>query len=154
MINKNIVEDIIKELIVDTDLYIVDITVSSNNSISVLIDSIDGVNLEKCIVLTKNFEGKLDREIEDYELQISSAGIGHPFIVPQQYEKNLGNQVEVLSSEGIKLSGKLIELTENGFIIEFDEKEKIEGKKKKVIVTKQKTFNHEEVKYIKDIISF
>ena len=154
MINKNIVRDIIQELIANTELYIVDITVSSNNSISVLIDSMEGVNLEKCILLTKAFEGKLDREIEDYELQISSAGIGHPFVVSQQYEKNLGNEVEILTTNGIKYKRKLIELIEDGFIIEFEEKEKIEGKKKKVLVTKQKTFNHEEIKYIKDIISF
>jgi ribosome maturation factor RimP len=154
MINKSIVEDLIKELIADTNLFIVEIKVSSDNSISVLIDSMDGVNLEKCILLTKAFEGKLDREIEDYELQVASAGIGQAFQVHQQYEKNIGNEVEILTTEGKKFKGTLTELTEDGFMIEYEEMEKLEGKKKKVAVGKQQTFKKDEIKYIKDIISF
>lgn len=154
MINKSIVENIIKELILDTDLFLVEVKVSSDNSISILIDSMGGVNLEKCIHLTKAFEAKLDREVEDYELQIASAGIGQAFQVHQQYEKNLGNDVEILCTNGEKFKGILSELTEDGFVLEYEEKEKLEGQKKKVVVAKEKTFKNEEIKYIKDIISF
>lgn len=154
MIKKEVVEDIINELIADTNLFLVEIKVSATNVISILIDCMDGVNLEKCIILTKAFEGKLDREIEDYELSIASAGIGQAFQVHQQYVKNLGNDVEILTVDGKKYKGTLTELTEDGFIIVYEEKEKLEGKKKKVIVEKQETFKNEEIKYIKDIISF
>jgi len=154
MINKKLVGEIINELIADKNLFIVDITVSATNIITILIDSMEGVNLETCIILTKEFESKLDREIEDYELQVASAGIGQPFLVSQQYEKNLGNEVEVLSNDGKKYKGILKELIEGGFVIEYEEKEKIEGKKKKVIVEKQMNFKIEGIKYIKDIVSF
>lgn len=154
MIDKSLVRDITKELIADKDLFIVDITVSATNSISILIDSKQGVNLETCIILTKEFETKLDREIEDYELQVASAGIGQPFLVHEQYEKNIGNEVEILSNEGKKFFGTLIHVNENEFVIQYEEKEKEEGKKKKVLVEKQKTFTKEEIKYIKDIVSF
>ena len=154
MINKKLVGDIINELIADKNLFVVDITVSATNIITILIDSMEGVNLETCIILTKEFEAKLDREVEDYELQVASAGIGQPFLVPQQYEKNLGNDVEVLSNDGKKYKGILKELTEDGFVIEYEEKEKVEGKKKKVIVEKQMNFKIEGIKYIKDIVSF
>lgn len=154
MIKKGVVEDIINELIADTDLFLVEINVSATNVISILIDCMDGVNLKKCIILTKAFEEKLDREIEDYELSIASAGIGQAFQVHQQYVKNIGNEVEILTINGEKFKGTLTELTEDGFLIEYEEKEKLEGKKKKVIVEKQKTFKNEEIKYIKDIISF
>lgn len=154
MIDKKLVKEIIDELIADKDLFVVDVNVSATNAITILIDSMKGVNLETCIILTKEFEAKLDREIEDYELQIASAGIGQPFLIHQQYEKNLGREVEVLSCDGKKYKGTLKELIEGGFVIEYEEKEKIEGKKKKVLVQKLKNFKIEEIKYIKDIVSF
>lgn len=154
MIENETVESIVKDLIADTELFIVSIKITKNNCITVLIDSMKGVNLETCIILTKQFTQKLDREIEDYELQFASAGIGQDFLVRKQFEKNVGNQVEVLDSDGKKYRGELKELFEDGFSIEFEEKEKVEGHKRKVLVTKVVNFKNEKIKYIKDIVCF
>jgi len=147
---QNIVEDIIK----DSDLFIVDISVSCSNIIIVIIDSMKGVSIDKCISISKELESKLDRDEEDFELKVSSAGIGQPFTVIQQYHKNIGNDVEVVCAEGKKHKGKLTKVTDEGFEIEYEVNEKVEGKKKKIIVIKTDFFNFDSIKYIKDIISF
>jgi ribosome maturation factor RimP len=147
---QNIVEDIIK----DSDLFIIDISVSPSNIIIVIIDSMKGVAIDKCISISKEIESKLDRDVEDFELKVSSAGIGQPFTVIQQYHKNIGNDVEVLCAEGKKHKGILTKVTDDGFEIEYEVKEKVEGKKKKVLVKKTDFFTFDSIKYIKDIISF
>jgi len=154
MIDKKTIQGIIEKEIENSDLYLVETKVSSDNTISVMIDSLAGVPIITCIELSRAIEGQLDREVEDFELQVSSAGIGQPFQVIQQYHKNVGKEVEVLTKEGNKYNGKLITVGENEIEIEIEEMVKLEGKKKKQLVTKTLTFNFEQIKSTKDIISF
>ncbi len=154
MIEKKHIQNIVTDIIKDSELFIVDINVSPSNIIIVVVDSMKGVSIDKCISISKEIESKLDRDVEDFELKVSSAGIGQPFTVIQQYHKNIGNDVEVLCAEGNKYKGKLTRVTDEGFEIEYETKEKVEGKKKKELVKKTDFFNFDSIKYIKDIISF
>ncbi len=154
MIDKKIVLEIVEKEIADTDLFVVEVTVSTNNAISVMIDSMDGVPISTCIELSRAIEKNFDRDVEDFELQVASAGIGQPFQVIQQYHKNIGKEVEVLTTEGVKYKGNLITVGENEIEIEVEEKVKVEGKKKKQIVVNTLNFAFDQIKSTKDIITF
>eukprot|EP00764_Aduncisulcus_paluster_P013324 gnl/Carplike_NY0171/6729_a9246_197.p1 GENE.gnl/Carplike_NY0171/6729_a9246_197~~gnl/Carplike_NY0171/6729_a9246_197.p1 ORF type:complete len:175 (-),score=14.77 gnl/Carplike_NY0171/6729_a9246_197:41-505(-) len=154
MIDKKIVLEIIEKEIAETELFIVDVSVSTGNAISVMIDSMKGVPISTCIELSRAIEKNFDREIEDFELQVASAGIGQPFQVIQQYHKNIGREVEVLTTEGLKQKGKLITVGENEITVEVEEKVKVEGKKKKQVVLTPYTYAFDQIKSTKDIITF
>lgn len=138
----------------DKEYFLVDATVDNQNKITVEIDHKDGVWIEDCCELSKFIEGHLDREVEDYELEVGSAGIGQPFKVLQQYVNSVGYDVELMTSEGKKLEGYLKEADENGFVVVVNEKQKIEGKKRPQMVEVEKPFKYEEVKWVKSIIDF
>ena len=154
MIDKKTIQGIIEKEIENSDLYLVETKVSSDNTISVMIDSFAGVPIIKCIELSRAIDGQLDREIEDYELSVSSAGIGQAFQVIQQYHKNVGKEVEILTTEGEKSTGKLLVVGENEIEIEVEELVKVEGKKKKQLITRTQSFTFDQIKSTKDIITF
>ena len=144
----------IKNLFQEQNLFLVDLTVSPENKIEVFIDSLKGVNVGTCRTVCKELEALLDRESEDFDLTVSSAGIGYPFKVPQQYEKNLNNLVEVRLQNGNKLQGKLKAYSEKGIVLECEEKQSVEGKKKKETVRVEKNIDFIEIKEVKDIVIF
>ncbi len=154
MIDKKTIQDIVEKEIEGTDLYLVETKVSADNTISVMIDSFVGVPIIRCIELSRTIENQLDREAEDFELSVSSAGIGQAFQVIQQYHKNVGRNVEVLTNDGQKNTGKLLTVGENEIEIEVEELVKVEGKKKKQLITKVLSFTFDEIKSTKDIITF
>ena len=137
------IKDIIETILQGTDLFLVDLKVSPDNSIEVYIDSLKGINVDSCVTLSKQLDAKLDRDTE--ELTVSSAGIGYPFKVTQQYEKNLGNQVEVKLQNGGKLQGTLKSHSITGIVIECEEKVAVEGKKKKSIVKVEKEIHFTDI---------
>jgi ribosome maturation factor RimP len=154
MILKDTVLQIVDDFIFESDYYLVDINISNDNRISVEIDAFEGVSLDYCIQLSKHIESKIDRETEDYELEVSSAGLTEPFKVLKQYEKNIGNEVEVLSKNGIKLSGELVAATAENFTISIEKKVQPEGSKRKILVNEDVSFNYNDIKHTKYIIRF
>lgn len=154
MITKETVQQIIAEKIKSDNCFIVEITISADNVISVLVDSKNGISIDYCVELSNMIEANLNRDVEDFELQVSSAGIGCELKVIEQFEKNIGNQVEVTMPTGAHFKGILRNANIDGFEVEVEEKEKIEGSKKKQIVLKSYRYKYDEVKQVKDIISF
>jgi len=154
MISKDSIYQAIEQHLTNTDYYIVDVKVAPDNRISVEIDSFDGVSLEYCIEVHRYIESQFDREVEDYELEVSSAGLTEPFKVIKQYEKNLGNEVEVLTKSGKKITGVLVEANDTDFGLQIEKTEKPEGSKRKVTVVEDITLAYEDVKYTKYIIRF
>ena len=154
MIDKNKVKDLVSEWLEGKEYFLVDLTIDDQNKITVEIDHKDGVWIEDCCELSKFIESQLDREVEDYELEVGSAGIGQPFKVLQQYINSVGYDVEILTSDGKKMEGNLKEADENGFVVIVTEKQKIEGKKRPQMVEVEKPFKYDEVKWVKSIIDF
>lgn len=154
MIEREQVVEIIEGHLENTTLFLVDVVVRPGNTIIVEIDSDDAIGVDDCVELSRYVESKLDREVEDYELEVGSAGLTSPFKIPRQYQKNIGNEVEVLTKGGQKLSGVLESATENGFSIVVSKMVKPEGAKKKVAVEEELSFGYEDVKYTKYIIRF
>lgn len=153
MIDKAKIVGLVKEKLTD-DMFMVDITISAKNAINVYVDSNIGVTIKECIAISRNIEGNLDREVEDFELQVSSPGLDHPFKVRQQYEKNVGKQVEVINNNGIKTEGTLLEANNEEIILEVRKREKVEGYKKKQLIVEQISFRLNSIKSTKTIISF
>ncbi len=154
MIEKKTVEAIAEDYLKNTDLFPIEIEIQPGNRIVVVIDSDESVSIDDCIALTKHIESKLDRDIEDYELEVGSAGISQPFKIQRQYIKNLNKEVEVLLKEGKKLSGILKEADSDKIVLTIEKQVRPEGAKRKVTVEEDLTFNYNEIKYTKNIIRF
>ena len=154
MIDRNIVSGIVNEWLEDKEYFLVDIEVTPDNKIVVEIDHAEGVWIDDCVELSRFIESKLDREEEDYELEVGSAGIGQPFKVLQQYLIQIGKDVEVLTREGKKLEGVLKDANEETMTVTVMKKVKLEGAKRPKLVEEDVTFKYEEIKYTKYLISF
>ena len=154
MIDKNVVKKLVDEWLQDKEYFLVDIQISQDDRIVVEIDHADGVWIEDCAELSKYIEEHLDREEEDFELEVGSAGLGQPFKVEQQYLNNIGKEVEVLTAEGKKIQGVLKSVDGNDFVVTVNEKVKGEGKKRPVKMDVDHTFQMDNIKYTKYLISF
>lgn len=109
MIDKNVVTRIVEEWLEGKDYFLVDVTVTPDDKIVVEIDHAEGVWIDDCVDLSRYIESKLNREVEDYELEVGSAGIGQPFKVLQQYIIHIGKEVEVQDKDGKKWTGVLVD---------------------------------------------
>ena len=154
MIDKNVVSGIVNEWLEDKEYFLVDVSVSPDDKIVVEIDHAEGVWIDDCVELSRFIESKLDREEEDYELEVGSAGIGQPFKVLQQYYIHIDKEVEVLTKEGKKMEGVLKEVADDHFVVTVQKKVKLEGAKRPKLVDEDVTFTYEEIKYTKYLISF
>lgn len=154
MIDKNIVKDLVDQWLEGKEYFLVDVVVSTDNRITVEIDHADGVWIEDCVDLSRFIEGNLNRDDEDYELEVGSAGIGQPFKVAQQYVNHIGKPVEVLAADGQKTKGTLKSVDGCKFVVTTEEKQRVEGKKRPVAVEVDKEFDMDSVKYTKYLISF
>ena len=154
MIDKNVVKKIVEEWLQDKEYFLVSIEIGPDDRIVVEIDHADGVWIEDCVALSKYIEDHLNRDEEDYELEVGSAGLGQPFKVPQQYINFIGKEVEVLDADGKKVKGILKAVEGNDFTVGVEEKVKVEGKKRPVKQEVDHVYQMDKVKYTKYIISF
>jgi ribosome maturation factor RimP len=154
MIQKELIYQLIEEFITDTEHFIVDVKVSPDNDIVVELDSAKGIDIEYCAELSRFIESKFDREVEDFELEVGSAGLGSPFKVLKQYQKNIGNEVEILTKAGKKFSAMLKDATEESFTVTVTKQVKPEGAKRKITVEEDVVLPYNEVKYTKYLIRF
>lgn len=154
MIDSKALREFVESRLDGTGYFLVDLTVSPQNEIKVEVDTVGDADLDRCITLTREIEEEFDRDVEDYELEVGSAGLTAPFKVRGQYEKNLGNQVEVLSSDGKKYKGELTEVSDDSFTIVCSEKVRHEGAKRPVIEKVPHTFPYDSVKRVSHLLEF
>ena len=112
MITKDQIIELANEALENTDRFVVDLTVSKSNVIFIYIDADSSVTIEHCVELSRFIEGRLDREVEDYELSVSSAGIDFPLLKLRQFNKYLDKELEITNSEGNKKLYKLLSFNE------------------------------------------
>lgn len=148
MIEKQKIEDLVKEFIKGTVLFLVSVKVSSANRIIILADKNEGITIDECAAIHRHIETGLDRDKEDFELQVSSPGLDVPFVVTEQYLKNEGKKVEIVDCEGTKYAGKLKNVTTGGF--ELETEIKIKGR---TIELKDISFNFEQIKSTRVILT-
>lgn len=152
MIDKQLIDNLVEQKLEGTRYFLVDTNVSKDNVITIEIDADEGVDIDFCVELSRFVESNLDREAEDFELNVGSAGLTTPFKVRRQYDKNVGQQVEVLATDGKKHKGELVSVEDETFAIDETLMLKKEGDKRKKAYTETITFKYTEVKQTKIIL--
>ena len=152
MIDKIAVEKAVNEWLDGKDYFLVDLSVSADDRIVVVIDHAEGVWIEDCAELSRYIESQISRDDEDYELEVGSAGLGQPFLVHRQYEIHVGQPVETQTKDGHKFRGTLLSVDDSGFELSILQKVKEEGKKRPVSMEVATRFTFEEVAYTKYLI--
>lgn len=147
--DKKALVDFVENRLKDSEYFLVDLRVSPANEISVEVDSFGDIDIDFCVGLSKAIEEAFPRDDEDYELEVGSAGFTSPFKVRKQYDKNIGNEVEVLARDGKKYIGVLEEAGDDGFRISYEEKVKVPGAKRPEIHQMEKEFSYTEVNSVR-----
>ena len=154
MIDAKRVIEIAEQHLLGSDMFVVECKTTPMGEIELLVDSDTAVKLEDCAALNRAIEAELDREVEDYSLMVASAGIGSELKLLRQYHKIIGSSVEVLLKDGIKILAKLCKADEEGIELSYEEKQQVEGKKRKVTVEVTKTYAWVDIKYVKEYLDF
>lgn len=153
MILKEDIEKLANEFLFGTDMFIVKLNVGSDNKITIYIDGDNGVTIDDCVGLSRFIENEYDRETEDFELNVSSAGIDQPFINLRQYLKNIDRPVEVFLTDGTKKLGILQTADENEIILALEKKSN-NKKAKKMIAGEPITIPLQDISQTKAFIIF
>lgn len=134
-------------------LFLIDFTMGADNSIHVVIDGDNGVTVDDCIKISRAIEHNLDREEEDFSLEVASSGATAPLIMPRQYHKNIGRFLEVQTVDD-KYEAKLTEVNGVGIVLEWKTREPKPVGKGKVTVQKKKELNFPEIIKAKVVLKF
>jgi ribosome maturation factor RimP len=150
---KDALIQVIGEWMSESPFFLVDVQISTDNEIVVEFESESGmVTIDNCVELTEFIESKFDRDVEDYALEVGSAGLGQPFKVLKQYEINIDNEVEVLDKSGKKIKGILKSADKDQFVVGVTRKIKIETSKKPVYTVEDLSFSYDDVKSVRYIL--
>ena len=153
MLYKAEVTRVIEQAIEGSDLFVVQVTITRDNIITVDLDSDSSVDIDQCIMVNDAVLAAFDRDVEDYELTVGSYGISSPLLVRRQYDKNIGQEVEVLTRDGRKLKGVLTAADDEGFTIEVLTKVKVEGKKRPEQMMVPERITYDNAKQTKCVIA-
>ena len=155
MITAEALHGAIAGYLAEKGLFLVDIEISKDNDITIAVESSEGdVKIENCVDIDHIVAGVFDRDVEDYSLTVTSAGLDQPFKVLQQYQKFVGSEVEVVVKGGGKMKGVLLSANEEGFEVTVSKMVKVEGSKKKVQQDTVTAFAYDGIKSCKPVIKF
>ena len=156
MIQKEKIEEILAEFLAQrSDLFLVDVKVSKENDIEIVIEIDKGfLSLDDCADISRFVESKLNRDEEDFSLTVGSAGLTAPFKVLRQYRKALGSEIELTLKSGGRINGMLTAVSEEGITFLTKVSEKVEGEKKKVIRKIAEEYTFDKIKSAKHVINF
>ena len=151
---KEQVEQLVKAALDENPtLFLMDLSIGGDNTIRILLDGDEGVTLQACMEVSRKVEHNLDREENDFSLEVSSCGVGSPLTLPRQFKKNVDRKLEVVDSEDKLVQGTLITVTEDSFTLEWKAREPKPIGKGKVTVTKTREFKYGSFKNAKVIVS-
>ncbi len=148
------IHTVVEQFVEGTDLFLVEVKVSPTNEIEVVMDSDTGISIDQCVALSRAIEAALDREVEDFELSVMSAGIGQPLKLERQYAKAVGKPVEVVMKDGMKYAGVLEAADGQSITVVWEERQLVEGKKRRQTVEVRKEFPLSEVKSTRQQLLF
>ena len=154
MIDKESLKIFIEKELEGSEYFLVELKVSADNEITVEIDSDENVDIDYCIALTRKIEEAFSRDDEDYELEVGSAGLTSPFKVLRQYQKHIGEEVEVLEKGGKKRQGILKNADADKFVVTVSEKVKPEGAKRPVLQERDIEYGYDDVKQVSYLLRF
>ncbi len=140
MISEETVRAILEPKLAGSEIFLVEVSVKPGNRIRVLVDRMEGISIDECVEISRFLNGAMDRDVEDYALEVSSPGADSPFRVPRQYEKNVGRTIRVSLEEGSPLEGKLLAVGDEQILM--------------MIRGKERSISLNEIKTAKAIITF
>jgi len=154
MITEAQVRKLTEEKIEGTDVFIVEINVKPGNKIEILLDCDTGLTIDNCKGVSRFVEHSLDRESEDFSLDVSSPGVGKPLKVQRQYLKNAGRLVKVETTDDRVIEGRMEKADDSGITVITEQKVEVPGKKgkKKALIPVELTYA--EIKETKIVVSF
>ena len=145
---------VVEKTLEGTDMFVVDCTITLDNTIDLILDSDTSVSIDTCAMLNRAIGEAFDRDVEDYSLTVASAGIGEPLKLVRQYRKLVGESVEVLLKSGIKILATLDDETDEAITISYDEAVVVEGKKKKQMQCTSHTYSYDDIKWTKEYLDY
>ncbi|UZO81229.1 ribosome assembly cofactor RimP [Aquimarina sp. ERC-38] len=149
------VEDLLNKALEDrSDLFLIKMSVHPDHTIEIIIDGDQGVTVEDCIMVSRAIEHNLDREEEDFSLQVMSAGVSEGLVHPRQYPKNVGRKLNVKTADGNQVEGELIQVEEDNIKLTWKTREPKPVGKGKVTVVKEAAIAYEDIKEAKVMITF
>ncbi len=154
MIRERDIRQIVEQVIEKKDCFVVKISVTPSNKIKIVVDSIEGITIDECVDISRAVESGLDRDTEDFELEVSSPGLDEPLIMHLQYMKNLGRELRITDNKGKDIKGKLIKVEDDGIIIEQQKAVKPKNEKKKQLIKKEHHILFDDIKKAKVVIAF
>ena len=155
IIDKQKLRILVEDKLQDTGYELVVLTISGQNDILVEVDKMEGVDVDFCAELNHYLVEQLDAQgVEDYSLEVGSVSLTAPFVTKMQYQKHLGQDVEVLAADGKKYRGMLVSVDEESFALETEVMVAVEGKKRKQKEIQTLTFAYDAVKYTKYDLKF
>lgn len=154
MVNIEELREALQRNLEGTGYFPVEVSENKNGEINVEIDSCNPVDIDFCVELNKKLHEEFGEALDDCDLTVGSAGLTSPFKVLAQYEKNIGNEVEVLTLDGRKLHGTLANVNPQGFTLSMQEKVKKQGMKKPELQQVDEEIKFNNVKYTKYLLQF
>lgn len=154
MITADTIRQLAEAHLEGTPGFLVDVRVAEGNQIRILLDHDASTSIEDCMALHRHLESELDRNVEDFSLDVSSPGLDQPLKLHRQYVKNIGRTVQVKPVEGAKVEGELVAVDEAGITVKIREKRRIEGRKAKEWVEEEQVWPFEQIQSTKVVISF
>lgn len=153
MITKEQIISLAEEAMKGTDRYVVDVLIRRNNVIELLIDADSSVTIDDCVAVSNHINGNLDRDVEDYELNVSSAGIDEPLLKMRQYQKYIGKNLIIIDDEGVGKMYKLLSFNDLSLEVEEAEAKKY-GKLTKIVYHEATTLDINKLKEVRPYIKF
>lgn len=154
MITAQQIRELAEPFLEGTPGFLVDVGVSEGNAIRVLLDNDHATSIEDCMALSRHLESQLDRDAEDFSLDVSSPGLTEPLVLDRQYRKNIGRNVQVKPTGGSKVEGELTAVADGEIEITVREKRRIEGRKAKEWVEEKMRWQIQDLDWTKVTISF
>jgi ribosome maturation factor RimP len=148
------IKDFVEKQIINKDIFLVDVSLKPGNVVHITVDKPEGISIDECVSLSRDFNSAFDRDEEDYDLQVSSPGLDSPLKVDQQFEKYRNKDVRVILRDGEKLKAELLDFNEKELKLMVTRKVREEGRKKKKLVNEEKIINRDKIKAVKAVISF
>ena len=135
-------------------LFLLDFDIAEGNQIRVILDGDKGVTVEDCIAVSREIEHNMDREENDFSLEVMSAGVSEPLTLPRQYVKNIGRNLKIKTKTGEVIEGELIKANDESCILTWSAREPKPVGKGKVTVQKEAEFQYNEIAEAKVMIIF
>lgn len=146
--------EVVENHLSGTDVFVVDCQCSQSNDITLILDADSRVGIDTCVAVSRAVDEVFDRDIEDFSLTVTSAGIGEPLKLLRQYQKIVGSPIEVLLKDGIKILATLDSATEEGIVVSYDEKVAVEGRKRKEVQHTVRTIAFSDIKSAKEYLDY